>query len=689
MDQGVIQSFKVKYRTDIAREKLNAIEYGSEMSKIDIFSAIYKINRAWDGVSALTIQRCFNDISSFEKKLNFDKYAYVSIDSNFPARGLLSDVEIISSVNNTAQNDDSDSDVEEIEKPKKPKGYGNIFDFLDTEPTKFENLYNMFFEWVLSIPDIKLLEYHFDNLLSLGVENLKKDHNLWNLLKEMKFIKIEKKFYSVNQVYDPENELFRKSLSEFLLPDNLNTNDWRSLLDKLFFEEIDKIQTDDIINGIKDIKFIPVLNNDGLLEYIKPSNSIHGDLICLNDSICGVNQRFSWLIKPVLPKYIKELGNNSGIAVDLPNEVLVKNFLQLIALLSEKKISKFKNMTRYKMNELQKLMMSYYNKFQSIEDDTILDQLKDKNLILVDQIDDFFYKFPEEYAKNWAFFKQLGANESVLFSLCQQVLQHYYSTENLLSKEAFNNVLVAIKHLILENSIDQDNLPKLDLYFPNSRREMKHLNTLYYMDKPSYESIIKNSNDIKSIVLFDIKELINHYQDTYHSNSAENMEQNCSKKRDKYKSFMFKQVSWLSIFENFEYFKTYRDLAPKRLSDKLIEKLKGDGEEPLLDENLMKKLHSDQLFESLIECFEEVNDEEMFDIDKQLKEDVKNCIRSIRVYRMSDLVTQFYDSDNPNNFFIDTEKRVKIARIKDGDGKGINFMIRGDFNDELDKCRRN
>ncbi|RNA29002.1 hypothetical protein BpHYR1_002609 [Brachionus plicatilis] len=56
---------------------------------------------------------------SLETKLNFDKYVYVSIDSNFPERGLLSDVEIISSVNNTAQNDDSDSDVE-IEKPKKP-----------------------------------------------------------------------------------------------------------------------------------------------------------------------------------------------------------------------------------------------------------------------------------------------------------------------------------------------------------------------------------------------------------------------------------------------------------------------------------------------------------------------------------------------------------------------------------------
>ncbi|RNA41107.1 hypothetical protein BpHYR1_008034 [Brachionus plicatilis] len=43
---------------------------------------------------------------SLETKLNFDKYVYVSIVSNFPERGLLSDVEIISSVNNTAQNDD-------------------------------------------------------------------------------------------------------------------------------------------------------------------------------------------------------------------------------------------------------------------------------------------------------------------------------------------------------------------------------------------------------------------------------------------------------------------------------------------------------------------------------------------------------------------------------------------------------
>ncbi|RNA43603.1 hypothetical protein BpHYR1_030999 [Brachionus plicatilis] len=60
------------------------------------------------------------NVSGIEIQLQAFKYAYVSIDSKFPARDLLSDVEIISSVNNTALNDDSDYDVEEIEKPKQP-----------------------------------------------------------------------------------------------------------------------------------------------------------------------------------------------------------------------------------------------------------------------------------------------------------------------------------------------------------------------------------------------------------------------------------------------------------------------------------------------------------------------------------------------------------------------------------------
>lgn len=59
LDQGIIQPFKVKYRTDVAREKLHAIEYCSTIPTIDVLSVIYKIKRAWDNVSVDTIRRCF------------------------------------------------------------------------------------------------------------------------------------------------------------------------------------------------------------------------------------------------------------------------------------------------------------------------------------------------------------------------------------------------------------------------------------------------------------------------------------------------------------------------------------------------------------------------------------------------------------------------------------------------------
>ncbi|RNA23177.1 hypothetical protein BpHYR1_037880 [Brachionus plicatilis] len=61
----------------------------------------------------------FKEIWTFEKKLNFEKYAYVSIDSNLPARGSLSDIKIINSISNAENKDDSDSEVEDITKPKK------------------------------------------------------------------------------------------------------------------------------------------------------------------------------------------------------------------------------------------------------------------------------------------------------------------------------------------------------------------------------------------------------------------------------------------------------------------------------------------------------------------------------------------------------------------------------------------
>ncbi|RNA33139.1 tigger transposable element-derived 6-like [Brachionus plicatilis] len=134
----MIHSFKVKCRTNVAREKLHAIEYGSEIPTIDIFFSIYKIKRAWDGVSPSTIRNCFRkagfngdfffdldelceneedqykEIVSFEKKLDFDKFAYVSIDRNLAARGMLSEAEIVDSIaTNNPVEQDSDTEIEE------------------------------------------------------------------------------------------------------------------------------------------------------------------------------------------------------------------------------------------------------------------------------------------------------------------------------------------------------------------------------------------------------------------------------------------------------------------------------------------------------------------------------------------------------------------------------------------------
>lgn len=621
-----------------------------------------------------------------------------------------------------------------------------LYKFFHIETTDIEDLYFLFFQWVLSVNDHKLLQYHIGNLLSLGVENLKNHENLWHQLLKIKFIKIENNFYSVNQVYDPENELFKITLNNQILPSSLNNTEWRPLLtelglrtipkeedciliaqklrykylnkeinrdeltgfSKLLLNEISKFEKNaSFIDEIKNIKFIPILNSYEL-DKIKSSGSIHGELICLNNSVnfCGENHQLAWLIKPVLPFCIslKKTADYLGIIDNVSIDLLAENFLLLISILSEKNYTKIKKINS---REIKKLFKLYYEKFQSIKEETIIEKLMGsnfmiverkcdksceltkaqkvvKNLNLMDQIDDFIYKLPDEFSKYWTFFNRMGAHEDIPFSLCQKVLEHHYHNNKKLTKNQFKDVLIVIKHLIFENSLNEENIPKLNLYFPNSNYEMKNLNTLYYMDKPSYESIIKNSDQIKSITLFDLKELINEVHHSYHSSSAHRIDQNCSQKSSKYKNIMFRQVSWLNIFENFEYFKIYRELAPRRLSDKLIERLKVEDEQRVLNTDLMTKLHSDEFFCSLIECLLSVNDEQCLEIENQLKEDIKICIKLINIYRMNDLVTQFFDSDSPENLFEDSEKIVKIARLKGDDGQGINFMIQNDCDNELD-----
>lgn len=59
LDQGIIESFKSHYRSQLIREKIAAIERKKSVPEVDLYSAIMKSKRAWDAVSSTTISNCF------------------------------------------------------------------------------------------------------------------------------------------------------------------------------------------------------------------------------------------------------------------------------------------------------------------------------------------------------------------------------------------------------------------------------------------------------------------------------------------------------------------------------------------------------------------------------------------------------------------------------------------------------
>ena len=115
LEQGIIQAFKAKYQSQVVTEKLDAIDYGYELSEIDIYNSIKKIYVAWKNVSEKTIQNCFkkagfkeeNSQESVEKdekidaeminfkkicqRINIDCEEFLNIDIDLLASETLSD----------------------------------------------------------------------------------------------------------------------------------------------------------------------------------------------------------------------------------------------------------------------------------------------------------------------------------------------------------------------------------------------------------------------------------------------------------------------------------------------------------------------------------------------------------------------------------------------------------------------
>ena len=148
MDQGIIQSFKMKYKRLVVEDKINSIEYGYDMPTITILKCIDYINKAWNTVTATTITNTFkkagfksetvysleelidqteelSEINEFNKSLNalnqknsifdFTFNEFLNIDDELPAYGQLEDEEIIQEILNKPIENEKESDTEDQE----------------------------------------------------------------------------------------------------------------------------------------------------------------------------------------------------------------------------------------------------------------------------------------------------------------------------------------------------------------------------------------------------------------------------------------------------------------------------------------------------------------------------------------------------------------------------------------------
>jgi len=61
MDQGIINAFKIRYRTHIVKRRIEQIEYGGDEGDVNItvLDAIRFVSAAWDATSRATITNCF------------------------------------------------------------------------------------------------------------------------------------------------------------------------------------------------------------------------------------------------------------------------------------------------------------------------------------------------------------------------------------------------------------------------------------------------------------------------------------------------------------------------------------------------------------------------------------------------------------------------------------------------------
>ena len=436
-----------------------------------------------------------------------------------------------------------------------------------------------------------------------------------------------------------------------------------------------------LLTQIKDIKFIPhyfntICNSSIHTNIFNPSSQFN-QLVCLNNSYFEENLNFVWITHSILPKFVldslKHKNNLKlvGIRETWDEATFVNNLTQLLAILEKSNFEILKSLNR---KEIIDLLNSYFiklEKFDLVKKPAILNQIKKLNLVLNqsylnktlqlfpanrfvknlsknDSIEPFILAIPSEFKPYWKLFKSLGANEELKLEIIQPVLldlYHKYSNDKLNSTD-YKHFLIAFKLLLSSDVLSDANLPQLNLFAPNLLQHMRNLSELYYIDDSCYESLIESSQELKSICLFDIKELKklienpNYIWSKIYGEESENKlaEENTN---ILYK-IMLKKLNWSQIFESFPYFIKYPNLTPKPISKILIQKIIDNERNETKDVIENKKLNSESFLNSIVESIRLISDNPNL-VDLGLMKFVQEELKTISVYNCDEIQSVYFN----------------------------------------------
>jgi len=108
MDQGIINAFKIRYRTHIVRRRIQSIEYGGDEEEvtINVLDAINYLSDAWDATTRTTIVNCYRKAGFRCARINVDLTLDDEEDSIAPVREFTESCNHLNRISNYEVNPD-------------------------------------------------------------------------------------------------------------------------------------------------------------------------------------------------------------------------------------------------------------------------------------------------------------------------------------------------------------------------------------------------------------------------------------------------------------------------------------------------------------------------------------------------------------------------------------------------------